>query len=49
MLMYITRVYEKIIGNDKTIYTTKRMKIPFTEFFILYNGTAECPDCLKQG
>jgi len=44
MLMYITRIYEKMIGDDKAVYATKRMRIPFTEFFMLYIGTAKCPD-----
>jgi hypothetical protein len=37
LLMYIARVYEKIIG-DKTIYSTRRISIPRPEFYVLYNG-----------
>ncbi|MDR2701439.1 MAG: Rpn family recombination-promoting nuclease/putative transposase [Spirochaetaceae bacterium] len=43
LLMYIARVYEKIIG-DRGIYTTQLIPIPRPEFFVLYNGTAPYPD-----
>jgi hypothetical protein len=43
LLMYIARVYEKILG-DKNIYTTKPVSLPRPEFFVLYNGTSPCPD-----
>ncbi|MDR2376073.1 MAG: Rpn family recombination-promoting nuclease/putative transposase [Treponema sp.] len=43
LLMYIARVYEKILG-DKNIYTTRALRIPRPEFFVLYNGTAPYPD-----
>ena len=43
-LMYITRVYEKIIGGDKKIYSTKRVPLAQPKFFVLYNGTAPFPD-----
>jgi hypothetical protein len=42
-LMYMARVYEKILG-DKNIYTTKALVIPRPEFFVLYNGLAPYPD-----
>ena len=43
LLMYIARVYEKIIG-DKNIYTTRAIPIPRPEFFVLYNGAAPYAD-----
>jgi hypothetical protein len=43
LLMYIARVYEKILG-DKNIYSTKAVPIPRPEFFVLYNGTEAYPD-----
>jgi len=43
LLMYIARVYEKIL-NDRDIYSRKLFKIPRPEFFVLYNGTAPYPD-----
>jgi len=43
LLMYIARVYEKIV-NHKKLYQTKLEKIPFPEFIILYNGKNKYPD-----
>jgi hypothetical protein len=43
LLMYIARVYEKIIG-DRNIYASRRITIPRPEFFVLYNGAAPYPD-----
>ena len=42
-LMYIGRVYEKIIDRRAT-YRTKLFTIPTPEFYVLYNGTDICPD-----
>jgi hypothetical protein len=46
LLSYIARVYEKIIG-DKNVYSTKQIKLPRPEFFVLYNGAAPYPDEAK--
>ena len=43
LLMYIARVYEKIIG-DKKIYASRPIAIPRPEFFVLYNGVGAYPD-----
>ena len=43
LLMYIGRVYEKIIEN-KNIYHRKLLKIPSPKFIVLYNGKEDCPD-----
>jgi len=43
VLMYIARVYEKII-DDKNIYQKRLVKIPRPEFIVLYNGKDEYPD-----
>ena len=43
LLMYIARVYEKIIDR-KTIYGTQLQRLPQPEFFVLYNRLAEYPD-----
>jgi hypothetical protein len=43
LLMYIARVYEKIVV-DKNIYTTRLIPIPRPEFFVLYNGVTPYPD-----
>jgi hypothetical protein len=42
-LIYIARVYEKIIDN-KAIYRTNLLKIPTPEFYVLYNGKDAYPD-----
>jgi len=46
ILLYIARLYEKIIGG-KNIYTSKRIKVPRPVFFVLYNGNAELPDQME--
>ena len=43
LLMYIARVYEKIIDRKK-LYQSKPEKIPAPEFIVLYNGKADYPD-----
>jgi predicted transposase/invertase (TIGR01784 family) len=43
LLIYIARIYEKIIG-DKNIYSSKLIRIPQPEFFVLYNGVSPYPD-----
>ena len=43
LLLYIARVYEKII-NRKKLYSTKLEKIPVPEFIVLYNGKEPYPD-----
>jgi predicted transposase/invertase (TIGR01784 family) len=43
LLMYIARIYEKIIG-DKNIYSSRLIPVPRPEFFVLYNGLAPYPD-----
>ena len=43
LLMYIGRVYEKIINRDK-LYQRKLMKIPKPEFIVLYNGKENFPE-----
>ena len=43
LLLYITRVYEKII-QDKKIYSSKKIPVPRPEFFVLYNGLDLYPD-----
>jgi predicted transposase/invertase (TIGR01784 family) len=46
LLMYIARVYEKII-NRKKLYQEKLEKIPKPEFIVLYNGEKRYPDYKK--
>jgi hypothetical protein len=43
LLLYIGRIYEKIIGG-KNVYSGKKAPIPAPRFIVLYNGTSEYPD-----
>jgi len=43
LLMYIARVFEKIIEREK-LYQKKIEKIPTPEFIVLYNGKEPYPD-----
>jgi hypothetical protein len=43
LLIYIARVYEKIVSRKK-LYQTKLEKIPTPEFIVLYNGREKYPD-----
>ena len=43
LLIYITRVLEKKVEGG-TLYSKKRLSIPWPEFFVLYNGTDPFPD-----
>jgi len=43
LLMYIARVYEKILDREK-LYQKKLVKIPAPEFIVLYNGNDPFPD-----
>ena len=43
MLLYISRVYEKIVDREAA-YGTKLVKIPVPELIVLYNGKANFPD-----
>jgi len=43
LLVYIARVYEKIIDRKK-LYQRKQIKIPTPEFIVLYNGKEQYPD-----
>ena len=46
MLMYIGRLYEKITA-DRNVYSRKRLRIPHAQFYVLYNGKEELPDCAE--
>ena len=43
LLMYIARVYEKIVEKEN-IYHRRLIKIPTPEFIVLYNGKENCSD-----
>jgi len=43
LLLYVARVLEKTV-NRKSIYSRKRISIPWPEFYVLYNGQESYPD-----
>jgi len=43
MLIYIARIYEKII-DGKAVYKQKLLRIPKPDFIVLYNGVDPYPD-----
>ena len=43
LLLYVARVYEKLIDND-SIYMRKLLRIPRPDFIVLYNGIDPFPD-----
>jgi len=43
LLLYIAEVYERMI-KDRSVYSKKRLSIPWPEFFVLYNGPDPFPD-----
>jgi predicted transposase/invertase (TIGR01784 family) len=43
LLLYIAELYERMI-KGRTIYSEKPIKIPWPEFYVLYNGTKPFPD-----
>ncbi|MDR0598009.1 MAG: hypothetical protein LBG14_05830 [Treponema sp.] len=45
-LMYLARLYEKIIDN-RDVYKSKLLTIPRPECFVLYNGPADYPDEIR--
>jgi len=42
-LIYITRVLEKKV-KGRTLYSKKKLAIPWPEFYVLYNGIEQFPD-----
>ena len=43
-LFYFTRLYQKIVGNEKKIYNTKLIELPYPQFVVFYNGTMKEPE-----
>ena len=43
-LLYFARLYQKIIGNEKRIYSGKLIELPYPQFIVFYNGTMEEPE-----
>ncbi|MDR0908786.1 MAG: Rpn family recombination-promoting nuclease/putative transposase [Spirochaetaceae bacterium] len=47
LLMYAVGVYKEITDSDN-LYSSKLIKIPNPEFYVLYNGEDEYPDKKKN-
>ena len=43
-LLYFARLYQKLIGNEKKIYSGKIVKLPYPQFVVFYNGMLEEPE-----
>jgi predicted transposase/invertase (TIGR01784 family) len=43
LLLYVARIYEKIVSND-LLYRQARMTIPAPQFIVLYNGEQALPN-----
>ncbi len=43
-LFYFARLYLKIVGNEKKIYSGKLIELPYPQFVVFYNGTTEEPE-----
>ena len=43
-LFYFARPYQKIIGNEKRVYSGKLVALPYPQFVVFYNGTSEEPE-----
>lgn len=43
-LFYFARLYQKIVGNEKKLYSGKRIELPYPQFIVFYNGTSQEPE-----
>lgn len=43
-LLYFARLYQKIVGNEKRMYSRKLIELPYPQFIVFYNGTMEEPE-----
>lgn len=43
-LLYFARLYQKLVGNEKKIYSGKRLELPYPQFVVFYNGTKDEPE-----
>ena len=43
-LIYFARLYQKMIENEKRLYSGKLIKLPYLQFIVFYNGTMEEPE-----
>ncbi len=43
-LFYFSKLYQKIVGNRKDIYSSKIIELPYPQFIVFYNGSEEEPE-----
>ena len=43
-LLYFSKLYQKIIGPRKDLYSEKLIELPYPQFVVFYNGTKEEPE-----
>lgn len=43
-LFYFSRLYQKIVGKRRDIYSSKIIELPYPQFIVFYNGTGEEPE-----
>ena len=43
-LLYFAKLYQKIIGPRKDLYSEKLIELPYPQFVVFYNGTKEEPE-----
>ena len=43
-MFYFARLYQKIVGNEKRLYSSKRIDLPYPQFIVFYNGTLDEPE-----
>ena len=43
-LLYFAKLYQKLIENEKRLYSRKLIKLPYPQFIVFYNGTMEEPE-----
>lgn len=43
-VFYFSRLYEKMIGNKRSLYSSRLIRLPYPQFIVFYNGTKEEPE-----
>lgn len=43
-LFYVSNEYQKLIGDKRSLYASKSVRIPAPRFIVLYNGTTKRPE-----
>lgn len=43
-LLYFADLYRKLLGNRQDIYSSRRIKLPYPQFVVFYNGTKDEPE-----